>query len=160
MGHVSPWLIPATNYKVFKCTQHAGLGLCFHVTNCGNLSKTHFQRIGHDIVSFLVAGATRVLIYLIEYVCPCVLSVVLNTLNPMDCSLPRSSVKGKNTGVGCHFPAQVSHPRLLHWQADSLPLVPPGKLCYLIGRKVKSLGTKVTCINNGIYVTIIEGLVN
>ena len=42
----------------------------------------------------------------------------------------------KNTEVGCHFlfqgisPSQRSNPsllRLLHWQAGSLPLVPPGK---------------------------------
>ena len=41
---------------------------------------------------------------------------------------------GKNTGVGCHallqgiFPTQGLNPRLLHllhWQAGSLPLVPP-----------------------------------
>ena len=45
------------------------------------------------------------------------------------CSSP-----GKNTGVGCHallqgiFPTQGSNPcllHLLHWQAGSLPLVPP-----------------------------------
>ena len=51
---------------------------------------------------------------------------------------PRDS-PGKNTGVGCHallqriFPTQGSNPhllRLLHWQAGSLPLMPPGK-CYL-----------------------------
>ena len=42
---------------------------------------------------------------------------------------------GKNTGVGCHalqgiFPTQGSIPYLLcllHWQAGSLPLAPPGK---------------------------------
>ena len=43
---------------------------------------------------------------------------------------------GKNIGVGCHsllqgiFPTQGSSPCLLcllHWQADSLPLTPPGK---------------------------------
>ena len=43
---------------------------------------------------------------------------------------------GKNTGVGCHailqgiFLTQGSNPHLLnllHWQADSLPLMPPGK---------------------------------
>ena len=42
---------------------------------------------------------------------------------------------GKNTGVGCHFllqgifPTQGSNPRflyLMHWQVDSLSLVPPG----------------------------------
>ena len=55
--------------------------------------------------------------------------------NPMDWSLPGSSVhgilQGKHTGVGCHafpqviFPTQGSNPRLLcllHWQAASLPL--------------------------------------
>ena len=48
---------------------------------------------------------------------------------------PRDSA-GKNTGVGCHallqgiFPTQGSNLcllRLLHWQAGSLPLAPPGK---------------------------------
>ena len=40
---------------------------------------------------------------------------------------------GKNTGVGCQnllqgiFLTQVLNPSLLHWQAGSLPLVPPGK---------------------------------
>ena len=56
------------------------------------------------------------------------------------CSLPGFSVfgdsPGKNTGEGCHFLlqgvflTQESNPCLfgfLHWQADSLPLVPPGK---------------------------------
>ena len=60
--------------------------------------------------------------------------------NPMDCSPPGSSVPGilqtRINGVGCHallpgiFPAQGLKPYLLcllHWQASSLPLVPPGK---------------------------------
>ena len=43
----------------------------------------------------------------------------------------------KNTGVGCHWPLPGDLPNpgtepmslcLLHWQVDSLPLVPPGKL--------------------------------
>ena len=59
---------------------------------------------------------------------------------PMDWSPPGSSVHsyspGKNTGVGCHallqgiFPTQGSNPHLfclLHWQAGSSPLAPPGK---------------------------------
>ena len=39
----------------------------------------------------------------------------------------------KSTGMGCHsllqgiFLTQGSNPSLLHWQASSLPLVPPGK---------------------------------
>ena len=63
--------------------------------------------------------------------------------NPMDCSLPGSSVHGEspgeNTGVGCHallqgmFPIQGSNLCLLcllHWQAGSLPLAPQGSLSY------------------------------
>ena len=53
----------------------------------------------------------------------------LTLSNPMDCTLPGFSVHAdKNTGVGYHallqgiFQTQGSNPRLLHWQADSLPL--------------------------------------
>ena len=59
----------------------------------------------------------------------------------LDYSLLDSSVHGmdspgKSTGVGCYallqgiFPTHGLSPHLLsllHWQADSLPLVPPGK---------------------------------
>ena len=60
--------------------------------------------------------------------------------DPMDCSLPGSSVHGnspgKNTGVGCCallqgiFPTRGLRPHLLsllQWQAGSSPLVPPGR---------------------------------
>ena len=61
----------------------------------------------------------------------------------MDWNLPGSSLcsynfPGKNTGVGFHFLlqgiflTQGPYPRplcLVHWQASSLPLVPPGKTC-------------------------------
>ena len=60
--------------------------------------------------------------------------------DPMDCSLPGSSVHGdspgKNTVVGYHFLLQGIFPTqgsnlsllcLLHCQAGSLPLAPPGK---------------------------------
>ena len=47
------------------------------------------------------------------------------------CQAPLSwDYPGKNTGVGCHFllqgifMTQGLNPRLLHWQADSLPLAP------------------------------------
>ena len=68
---------------------------------------------------------------------------VVSICNPIDCRLPGSSVygasPGKKTGVSYHFllqgifPTQGSNPcllSLLHWQADSLPLVPPGKPLY------------------------------
>ena len=57
--------------------------------------------------------------------------------DPMDCSPPGSSVHGmipgKHTGVSCHFllqgsfPTQSSNPsllQLLHWQADSVTVLP------------------------------------
>ena len=60
--------------------------------------------------------------------------ILCNPTDPMDCSLPGSSVHGilpgKNTGMGCHpllqgiFLTQESNPRLLrllHWQVGSLP---------------------------------------
>ena len=60
----------------------------------------------------------------------------LTLCDPVDCSPPGSSVHGdspaKNTGVGCHtFSRRSSQPRdrtcVSCRQADSLPLVPPGK---------------------------------
>ena len=60
-------------------------------------------------------------------ICCCAMfnfSVMSNSLRPVDCSTPSSSVHGispgKNTGVGCHallqgiFPTQGSNPGLLH----------------------------------------------
>ena len=67
--------------------------------------------------------------------------------NPMDCSLPGSSVRGdspgKNTGVGRHailqriFQIQRTNLhllRVLYWQAGSFPLVPPGKTLLFISK--------------------------
>ena len=62
---------------------------------------------------------------------------LFGTLWTIACQAPRPwDSPGKHTGVGCHalfqgiFPTQGSNPHLLsllHWQAGSLPLVPPGK---------------------------------
>ena len=84
------------------------------------------------------------------------LQLCLTLCDPMDCSLPGSSIHrdspGKNTEVGFHaflqgiFPTQGLNPRLLHllhWQADSLPLVPPGKPHMCAGKKVKVLVAKL-----------------
>ena len=75
--------------------------------------------------------------------------------DPMDCSLPGSSVQGKNTGVGCHallqgiFLTRGLNPRLLgllHWQAAVLPLAPPGKLLSIVQfSSVQSLSRVQLC---------------
>ena len=64
-------------------------------------------------------------LYITSRVC-LVTKSCLTLCNPMDCSLPGSSVHGdspgKNTGVGCHvllqriFPPQGSNPCLLCWR--------------------------------------------
>ena len=66
----------------------------------------------------------------------------LTLCDPLDCILTVSSVHGilgKNTEVGCLALLQGIFPTLelnlcllylLHWQAGSLPLVPPGKPQY------------------------------
>ena len=74
--------------------------------------------------------------------------------SPMDCSPPGSSVHwdslDKNTGVGCHFllqgifPTLGSNLSLLHRQAGSVPLAPPGepgKWCTIVGLVFISLMT-------------------
>ena len=69
------------------------------------------------------------------------LQLSLTLCDPMDCSLPDSSIRGilvlgKNTGVGRHyllhriFPTQGSNQNLLClllWQEGSSLLAPPGK---------------------------------
>ena len=77
--------------------------------------------------------------------CPaCVLSCVwlydLTNCSPPD-SCPRD-FSGKNTGAGCHFLGDLPNPGsnphllcLLHWQADSLPLVPPGNPKWSVFKK-------------------------
>ena len=69
---------------------------------------------------------------------PCLRARSLSCLSllcdPTDCSLPSSSLHGifqARSGMGCHSqPGDQTHIsclRLLHCQADSLPLEPPGK---------------------------------
>ena len=70
-------------------------------------------------------------------VCVCARSVVSNSLRPHGPYPPRLlcpwDSPGKNTGVSCHallqgiFPTQGPNPCVVHWQAESLPLAPPGK---------------------------------
>ena len=93
--------------------------------------------------------------------CCCLVAKLCGTLcDPVVCSLP--SVHGisqvKNTGVGCRsllqgfFLDQGSNPRLLHWQADSLPLSHLGYLHLM--NKESSLQT---CLGGRILCDTCEG---
>ena len=98
--------------------------------------STHYQCLrrrregerGRNLEEIVAAAAAKLL------------QSCLTFCNAMDCSLPGSSVHeifpGKNNGVGCHALLQgifltegsnLNLLHLLHWQAGSLPLTPPGK---------------------------------
>ena len=76
------------------------------------------------------------------HACVLVIQSRLPLCDTMNCSLPRSSVPGilQASGLPCPplqgiSPTQGSNPHLLcllHWQACSLPLAPPGKPHLLI----------------------------
>jgi len=83
------------------------------------------------------------------YVHDKLLQLCLTVCDPIGCSQlgthrPWDS-PGKNSGMGFHailqgiFPTQRSNPHLLyllHWQADSLMLAPPGKPIYVYGTPI------------------------
>ena len=111
----------------------------------------HYRCLAHNTISingsdFWCAVAklthappTPFLTHFSLYYKACVCSVIQScptVCDPMDHSRPGSSSMGflKNTAVGCHFLlegiflTQGLNPcllRLLHWQVDSLLLVPP-----------------------------------
>jgi len=93
----------------------------------------------------------------------CFTSVVSNPL-PLQTVAPRLlwpwDSPGKNTGVGCHFllqgifPTQGSNPHLLHllhWQAGSLPLAPPGMPAFGYCEKKKKL---LWTVSNNCFVCV------
>ena len=91
--------------------------------------SSHHRTRKNDQCSLLAVHAREVALVMSDYLWP-------HGLQPVRLLCPWDS-PGKNTGVGCHallqgiFPTQGSIPHLLHllhWQAGSLPLAPPGKL--------------------------------
>ena len=84
--------------------------------------------------------------------------------NPMDCSLPGSSIhgifSGKSTGVGCHwllqgiFLTQGSNPGLPHCSQMLLPSEPPGKsdkLESILKSRDITLPTKVHIVKSMVF---------
>ena len=110
------------------------------------------------IFTYILLIYVYIYIYLhINRYCAMLSHLVVSVCNSINYSFPGFSVHrdspGKNIGVGCHallqgiFLTQGSNPSLLyllHWQAGSLPLIPPGKPPNNIqGKKsyLKSLGS-------------------
>ena len=109
-------------------------------------SPAHFYRWSHWKYVDDMPKVTQYCIITMYHICVAVQYLVTQlcpTLwNPMDCSLPGTSVHwdspGKNIGVGCHavlqgiFQTQGLNLHLLcllHCLTASLPLAPPGKPC-------------------------------
>ena len=111
---------------------------CLFRRECGNNSLRILSGFCHPSEIWAILrnfGETEI----IKQYCMCyIISVMSNPVRP--CGLQPARLlcpwgsPGKNTGVGCHallqgvFPTQGSKNLcLLHWQAGSLPLAPPGK---------------------------------
>ena len=83
--------------------------------------------------------------------------VVSHSLWPLDCSSPGSSVHGISQArilewvtiffLQRIFLAQVSNPRLLHWQADFLPLSHQGSPCEDLQTSLKKKKRLLTCLS-------------
>ena len=88
-----------------------------------NVIQAHVKQVSLNIMSFFQKRKYKCKLQVKVYLCLLALSC-LSLCDPMDCSLPGSSVHGdspgKNTGGGCRallqgiFPTQVWNPGLLH----------------------------------------------
>ena len=106
------------------------------------LKKCYFSFLFH--LECAKGAATCSIVY--PWLCVQVAPAVSNSLWPHGLWPPRrlcpGDFPGKNTGVGCYallqgiFLTQGSNTpllHLLHWQAGSLPLAPPGSPNWIIG---------------------------
>ena len=99
---------------------------CIHIQVSGETSGPRVLGMGEQRLGLPAAGQAPCLCKetCAVRVCAKLLQLCLTLCNPMDCSLPGSSVcgdsPGKNTGVGCRaffqgvFPTQGSNPGLSH----------------------------------------------
>ena len=122
----------------------------WHINHMGGvgyqraLTNLDFPRTKYQLATLWPLFPSSVFVFcLYSFACMLRYSVVSDSLRP--CGLQPARLlspwdsPGKNTGVDCRallqgiFLTQGSNPCLsclLHWQAGSLPLVPPGKLFY------------------------------
>ena len=96
-----------------------------HQSPSTNIARFQVLVIGQQIINFLLARAG------FNYFTLCIraksLQSRLTLCHAMDCSLPGSSVHGILQSRILEWVACPHLLCLLHWQAGSLPLVPPGK---------------------------------
>ena len=87
----------------------------------------HIQTYMHTPTYMYICRCTCVLTHSVVRLFATPWTIAARLLCPWD-------FPSKNTRVGCHFllqrilPTQQSNPCLLHWQVDSVPPAPPGKL--------------------------------
>ena len=110
--------------------------------------------VNYLVWSSLFACNLQVCVCVCVFVCVCVCAELLSHVwlfcDPKDCNPVRLfwpwDFWGKNTRASCNFLLQGIFPTqglnqclscLLHWQADSLPLAPPGKPTSLFKRGEK-----------------------
>ena len=130
------WVVSPTMYMLFVLKHFES-----HQSYQWSAIKGRYWRSEMGTICFRLLGK---LCFVQSYLTHCVpaefLQLCRTLCDPMDFSLPGSSVHGdspgKNTGVGCHallqriFLTQGSNLHLLcllHWQASSLPLALPEK---------------------------------
>ena len=130
------WVVSPTMYILFVLKHFES-----HQSYQWSTIKGSYWRSEMGTICFRLLGK---LCFVQSYLIHCVpakfLQLCPTLCDPMDFSLPGSSVHGdspgKNTGVGCHallqgiFLTQGLNLRLLcllHWQASSLPLALPEK---------------------------------
>ena len=121
-----------THMHIYICIYPLIINLNFRI-----YSKGTQQEYGRKLCRKLCV-CVCMCVWVCVYVCVCAQSC-LTLCDLVDRCPPNSlcpwNFPGKNTGMGCYFllqrifPTQGSNPcllNLLHWQANSIPLAPPG----------------------------------
>ena len=121
--------------RVFSCVVGRGV---FAMTSAFSWQKEMIKKTNYELCAYYTRFCAKC------GICAKLLQQCLTVCEPMFCSFPRSSVHGisrqeywsgfpfPSPGI---FPTQILNSRfscLLHWQADSLQLVPPGKPKHVI----------------------------
>ena len=106
--------------RLHPCPSQGGEKIC-SVISQHSIATVAWKHIYHTAV---------VLTYLTSGILIFARSVVSDSFEtPWTVAHQAQDFPGKSTGVGCHFhlqgifPTQGSNPNLLHWQADSSPLI-------------------------------------